>query len=432
MKNPTNIMLMCYELNKNSHRGIYQFSRSLIEAFNSNDINLGLFTQAYSNKSELKFLEQIHKSLQDPKSYFFKDNFSLKIVYSYLCSYLNLNKFEKILDNTEFNYFNFYINKPSFYYNTNIDLLFNGLLFNKDIKVSFMNTDDIIFTTAPLNINSSKHKVIQTVHDFIPFDTENVYKKYFKKKISSTVYANKILCVSEYTRYQYLNYFPQMETRTEVVYQPLPANVEAIQLSSLPEIQTEVLRKYGLKSKQYMYYVGAIEQRKNIHSLIKAYGLATNHDKSLPLVISGSVDQKYIQTYRLTEYFQNYQDYHSNQSNIMKTDFVSDIEKLVLLRNCRAFVFPTLSEGFGIPVIEAQTLGVPVLTSNNTSLPEVTDGSAFLLDDPLDIDEIKFAIDKLWSDDLLIEELSQKGLSNSQRFTKQKFAENLRLFLKDV
>ncbi|MGF2880102.1 glycosyltransferase family 1 protein [Acinetobacter johnsonii] len=432
MNSDLNIILMCYELNKKTQRGIYQFSKSLIEALSGQNLNLGLFTQAYDKNDQDEILNEIYKSLEDPRKYFLKDNISLKIISSYLGGSLGLKNFKKIIEKNKLTDFDFYINKPTFYYDTNVDLLFNRIIYEKDISIPSMGSQDVIFTTAPLTIKSSHHKVIQTVHDIIPLETVSHYSKYFKRRISSSIHANKILCVSEYTRQQYLSYFPDMEERTKVVYQPLPANNKVIDLSLMADIQKQILDKYNLKSKQYMYYVGAIEERKNIHNLIKAYTIATNSDKSCPLVISGSVDGGYSRNYNLNEYLVSYTDFDKVSHNIMKTDFVSDIEKLVLLRNSRAFLFPSLSEGFGIPVIEAQTLGVPVMTSNNTSLPEVTNGSALLLENPLDIDEMVEGIKNLWSDNHYCSSLILLGNYNSLRFTKEKFKDAIGQFLEKV
>ena len=434
-----NILFLSYELNKNAQRGIYQFSKSLVDAIVSNDIKISLFTQAYLAKEQEVYLQNIYKSLNDPKDYFLKDNHTLKILKNYALSFFKNNDFSLIENKSNligednfFKNFNYFINKPVFYYKNNIDLLFFKDFYEKNFVLPQFSKEDIIFTSSPLAIKSSKHRVVQTVHDLIPLEHKDQFTRYFRKRIESCSHANKILCVSEYSKRQYLEYFPAMDGKVEVVYQPLPADEQTIYLSSLPDVQQVVLDKYNLKSKQYMYYVGAIEERKNIHNLIKAYTIATNSDKSCPLVISGSVDGGYSKNYNLNKYLVSYTDFDKVSHNIMKTDFVSDIEKLVLLRNSRAFLFPSLSEGFGIPVIEAQTLGVPVMTSNNTSLPEVTNGSALLLENPLDIEEMVEGIKKMWRDDHYCNSLISLGSHNSLRFTKEKFKDAIGQFLETV
>lgn len=430
-----NILLFSYSFNRSDRRGVYQYAKSLKNSFDLSEFDINVFTQMYK-EDFIGGGDSIFEYLNNPNDYFLRKGGNKRILLSYFLSgfFLKKNKyFYEFNEEPDSCRFKGYINCPIIYYRNNINLLLPGNdYYVDDISVPFFGKNDLIFTDSPLSIKSTKHKVVQTVHDLIPIQEKRKFHKYFYKRLKACSHANKILCVSEYSKRQYLEYFPAMDGKVEVVYQPLPADEQTIYLSSLPDIQQEVLEKYNLKSKQYMYYVGAIEERKNIHNLIKAYTIATNSDKSYPLVISGSVDGGYSKNYNLNKYLVSYTDFDKVSHNIMKTDFVSDIEKLVLLRNSRAFLFPSLSEGFGIPVIEAQTLGVPVMTSNNTSLPEVTNGSALLLENPLDIEEMVEGIKKMWRDDHYCNSLISLGSHNSLRFTKEKFKDAIGQFLETV
>lgn len=439
MVSKRNVLLLSYELNKNAQRGIYQFSKALVDGINANNYNLGFFTQVYSVQNGL---DEINRCLLDPRKYFLNENSMSKLLLHYLKNKVVPEDFS-ITPNNNFNCdilidvpflkkINFFINKPVFYYENNMDLIFPHPFYEKNIELAECSNNDIIFTTSPLAIKSSKHRVVQTVHDLIPLEEKNKFYKYFLKRLSSCNGADKVLAVSNYSKNKFLEIFPKMEDRTHVVYQPLPVDENIILLSLIPEIQNKVLDKYKLKPKQYMYYVGAVEKRKNIHNLIKAYINATKFDKNIPLVISGSLDSDYVDEYDIRKYFSDVKNYNLSKFNILKTDFVTDLEKLCLIRNSRAFLFPSLSEGFGIPVLEAQSLGVPVLTSNNTSLPEVTYKSALMLDNPLNIEEIKTNIENLWADEKLCLFLSELGLENSKRFTKDQFRKSLGVFLMDL
>ncbi|OAL77852.1 hypothetical protein AY606_10400 [Acinetobacter sp. SFB] len=421
------IIFLSYSFNRSDRRGVYQFTSSLVEAVKKNNYTIGLFSQVYDSDFSL---ENLLDYLKDPNKYFFCKNKKIKVVLNYLLGKF-LKKNYSILYNQN-NNFDFFINTELLYYSNNIDLLFPKKIYLNDIKIPCFSSQDIIFTDSPLAFKSTKHKIVQTVHDIIPIEEKRKFHKYFYKRLEACCYADKVLCVSEYTKDRYLEYFPYMEDKIEVVYQPLPADEHSIYLSTLPEIQQQVLDKYKLKSGQYMYYVGAIEKRKNVHNLIQAYIHATHSDKSIPLVISGSINKKYSKDFSLEDYLVDVKVFLDSKYNILKTDFVSDIEKLCLIRNSRAFLFPSLNEGFGIPVIEAQTLGVPVLTSNNSSLSEITMGSALLLKNPLDIEEMTECIKKLWSDDELCSRLSQKGLINVKKFSKENFKNSIGDFLLDV
>lgn len=430
------IIFLSYSLNRSDRRGVYQFTRSLIEGVKNNSYQIGLFTQIYENELDKSNLDNLFYYLDDPNKFLLEENGKFKIVLKYLINKIYKDKFLYLSNmnykQNSYSSFNFFINQELLYYMNNIDLFFNKKIYLKNIELCNFSRNDIIFTDSPLAFKSTKHKLVQTVHDTIPLDEKRKYYQYFYKRLEACCYADKILAVSNHSKNKFLEYFPQMHDRVQVVYQPLPADENSIYLSSLPEIQQQVLDKFNLKPGQYMYYVGAVEKRKNIHNLVRAYAQATHSDKSIPLVISGSIDEEYKKEFLLENYLVNQRDFSYSKFNILKTNFVSDIEKLCLIRNSRAFLFPSLNEGFGIPIIEAQTLGVPVLTSNNSSLPEVTEGSALMLQNPLDIEEMAECIKRLWSDDKLCTNLSDKGLINIKRFSKENFKKGIGDFLADI
>jgi glycosyltransferase involved in cell wall biosynthesis len=109
------------------------------------------------------------------------------------------------------------------------------------------------------------------------------------------------------------------------------------------------------------------------------------------------------------------------RDSIVITGYVSDKEKSALMRNARALVFPSLHEGFGFPVIEAQSVGVPVACSNTSSLPEVA-GEGALLFDPLDADAIAQSLERVMTDESLRASLIRQGAQNVSRFSWQRCA----------
>lgn len=435
------VLFASYEFEQTIQRGIYLFTKSLIHAVHENGFETGILTQSNDANDEV-LLTQIYHSLKGNHGVSRK-----KILLQYL-KFLSGNKNEKFIENqerilTEEEYrflkeIDFFINMPMYYRMATLAQIMPKQLklFSADFKS--LGPNDVLFTTSPLNIKTQKHKLVQTVHDMIPMNVtihaDN--PSIFYSRLKACANADKLLAVSEFTRQQFLELFPEAHDRIKVIYQPLPADDATVHLSSLPKVQEAVLNKYNLKPKQYMYYVGAIEARKNIHRLIQAYELATKGDLDKPLVLSGSANKSYIDNMQLAKYFENNSnDFKKTKSdnifNIIKTDYVSEVEKLCLIRNARAFLFPTLNEGFGIPVLEAQTLGTPVLTSNNSSLPEVVGDSALMIDDPFNIEEIATHIETLWSDDNLCNDLSARGLKNSLRFSKENFRENIASFLEE-
>jgi len=433
------VLFAGYEFEQTIQRGIYLYTKSLIHAIHENGYETGILSQS-KNSNDNVLLTQIYHSLRGEVEHSHK-----KIALQYLKTLMGFYK-EKIIKNQErmfteeeFWYLkdiDYFVNIPMYYRMTGLALHMPGKLniFPSDLKS--LGPNDILFSTSPLNFKTKKHKLVQTIHDMIPMNitihSEN--PSFFYTRLKACAQADKLLAVSEFTRQQFLEQFPQAHDRIKVVYQPLPADENAIYLSSLPKVQEAVLKKYNLKSKQYMYYVGAIEARKNIHRLIQAYELSTKSNIERPLVLSGGIDKEYIQKTKISKYFDEKSNGLKGQGsggrhNIIKTDYVTEVEKLCLIRNARAFLFPTLNEGFGIPVLEAQTLGAPVLTCNNSSLPEVVGDSALMVEDAFNIEEIATNIERLWVDDDLCADLSVRGMENAKRFSKENFRKNIATFL---
>lgn len=419
------VYLVSYELNKNDKRGVYQYSRSLVEAISSS-FNIGLLTQAYFSKN---MLEEIESSLNQPDKYF-KERYGIgKFVINFFLNSMGFQDFLNVDNNKEescgfLRNVDFFLNKPAYFYNNNIRLKYSKNINFLNFKENERN--NIIFTTSPLNIKSNTNKIIQTLHDMIPLDESNDYKSIYCNRVRGLLHADIVLAVSNYSKERLLHYFPEMRDRVKVIYQPLPVNEICLAISMRTEIQEMVLAKYGIARKSYIYYVGAVEKRKNTHNLIAAHNLATNSSNDIPLVISGSVDMEYCKKYNLNMFFDK------AVKNIIYTGYIDDVEKYVLLRNARALVFPTLSEGFGIPLIEAQSMGTPVIACNNSAVPEVVGTTALLIDDPQSIEELSECIRIIINDNSLVEKFSNLGLVNYERFDKKTFNKNIESLIKSI
>lgn len=173
----------------------------------------------------------------------------------------------------------------------------------------------------------------------------------------------------------------------------------------------------------YLLYVGRLTAKKNVQGIVEAYEkLREEKGITHKLVLAGKPDvgwektAQYIREHNLSEY-------------ITVTGYVSEAEKWSLLKNASVFVFPSFFEGFGIPVIEAMSVGTPVVTSNTTCLPEIA-GDAALLVDPHNVDEIAENIYRILSDTSLAEDLIKKGLIQAQKFDWKKTGEEVLKVLK--
>lgn len=171
-------------------------------------------------------------------------------------------------------------------------------------------------------------------------------------------------------------------------------------------------------TRPYALFVGTLEPRKNLRNLIKAYGLLPASTRSsCDLVIVGGSGWK--QTSLADDVRLG-----GLEKNITFTGFVDDATLATLYSNCLFLAMPSLYEGFGFPIIEAQSFGKPVLTSNTSSMPEVAGDSAVLVD-PRDAVAIAHAFDKLCVDAHWRQKIAAGAHQNAQRFTWENHAKGM-------
>jgi glycosyltransferase involved in cell wall biosynthesis len=177
----------------------------------------------------------------------------------------------------------------------------------------------------------------------------------------------------------------------------------------------DVRARYGITGR-YLLYVGTLQPRKNLARVIAAFArtAADPAFADLQLVLAGKKGWLYDDLFAQVERL-------DLAGRVVFPGYIEDADLPALLSGALAFVFPSLFEGFGIPVLEAGACGVPVITSNTSSLPEVA-GDAALLVDPHDVDAIAEAMYRLVTDDALRSELARRGLANVQRFSWEKCA----------
>jgi glycosyltransferase involved in cell wall biosynthesis len=180
-------------------------------------------------------------------------------------------------------------------------------------------------------------------------------------------------------------------------------------------VLAEAQARYGIAA-HYVLYVGTLQPRKNLARVIEAFArlAADPAFAGLQLVLAGKKGWLYDDLFAQVERM-------GLAGRVLFPGYIEDADLPALLSGALAFVFPSLYEGFGIPVLEAGACGVPVITSNTSSLPEVA-GDAALLVDPHDVDAIAEAMNRLVTDAALRAELSRRGLANVQRFSWEKCA----------
>lgn len=251
-------------------------------------------------------------------------------------------------------------------------------------KVDFFHTSD--FLRPPL---LKRTRGITTVHDLAfrrhpEWHTREIVEAHLRKMEKTVKYGDLIICPSEFTKKELLHFYPQiLEEKITVI----PEGVdEKFRIINDKRKIDKVLKKYKIK-KPYILYVGAIEPRKNLIRLIKAYFLLIN-TKSLfvnvKLVIAGRMGWKNKKIFFTVKNLEL-------EGKVIFTGFVEDEDLPYLYNGAKVFVYPSLYEGFGLPVLEAQACGCPVVASDIESLREIG-GSCVIYVNPNKVEDIKDGI----------------------------------------
>ncbi|MGQ9501271.1 MAG: glycosyltransferase family 4 protein [Anaerolineae bacterium] len=221
--------------------------------------------------------------------------------------------------------------------------------------------------------------------------------------------ATIVLSVSRTTRDD-LVYHLGVAT-TKIVVTP-SATDERFRPQPLPEIE-RVRRSYALPA-HYVLYVGSNKPHKNLVRLVQAWAEVAPHFPDVCLVIAGPWDARYPQARQMVETL-------GIQARVVFLGAVADDDLPTLYSGACCFVFPSLYEGFGLPVLEAMACGTPVACSNVASLPEVA-GDAALLFDPREVEWIRAALVQLLRDGDLREELAIRGRKQAMSFSWERTA----------
>ncbi len=236
-----------------------------------------------------------------------------------------------------------------------------------------------------------------------------IYMRFVIK--NSCRWAKKIIAVSENTKKDLVDFYKVSEGKIKVIYNGVDDKLQSVHFYGS--------RKNGEQNlKPYLLFVGRLEERKNILGIVEAFEILKEKFK-IPhrLVLAGKPGVGF------SEIEDKIRDTKHKDDIILK-GFVSDEGKYVLLRNADIFLFPSFYEGFGLPILEAQSLGTPVVTSNISSMPEVADFSAILVD-PRKPEEIVEATYRLISDENFKNDIINKGLENVKRFSWEKCSQEI-------
>ncbi len=266
----------------------------------------------------------------------------------------------------------------------------------------------------PFSLKRKGIKSVVTIHDLIFIHHPQYYKPqdremYLRKTRKSCQNADRIVAVSEQTKKDLSEYFNLSPNLIDVVYQGCNQSFTHIVNDEARQRLREI---YALPS-EYLLYVGKIEKRKNLLGLLKALSLGKSN---IPLVVVGkpSTYIKQIKQFIIK----------NKMANVFFLTEVPEEHLPGLYQMATSVVFPSLYEGFGIPVIEGLCSRVPVITSNGGSLKEAGGNAAYYID-PENPEEIYSAIDKVIHDDDLRSDMVNKGIEYAQQFSLANMAEGM-------
>lgn len=222
--------------------------------------------------------------------------------------------------------------------------------------------------------------------------------------------AAKIITGSENTKQDIMKFYGIPPEQIAVT--TYGVDLERFNPLSVSQVQTG-LERYGLEP-GYILFIGTLEPRKNIISVIRAYHHLRSNGCQQKLVIGGGNGWLYSDIFKQVEELKLVED-------IIFTGYLPDADLPLLYNGAGVFVYPSLYEGFGLPPLEAMACGTPVVTSNVSSLPEVV-GTAGLMVPPLDAMAIAEAIGRVLTDHQFADQLSIQGIQRAQDFSWEKTA----------
>ena len=345
----------------NLARNLMELEKTELTFFYQNRISKNLFLQK-------KFLHQRISSLfrnSIPFSYFFKRKYSQFF-------------FEKIIKNNSFDLYH----EPNF------------LAFDSEVNT------------------------VITIHDLSWFHHPEVHPttrvKFFNSCIEKIATSDaRIIVDSAFTKEDLHKSLNIPKSNIDVVYL-------GVEKSFTPRGETRdqsLLKRFKLKYKKFILLVGTLEPRKNFITALRAYTILPKKiRKQYPLVFVGGDGW-------LNDEFERISSKYISKGEVRMLGYLASDDLKAIISASKIFIFPSLYEGFGLPILEAMASGSPVISSNSTCLPEIT-GNAALLNEPLD--EIGFmkSIYQVLQDNDLEEKLIQSGLNHVKNFTWENCAKN--------
>lgn len=262
--------------------------------------------------------------------------------------------------------------------------------------------------------------MVATIHDLGFLRFPELYTPFERKYHSfsawfSARFAKHIIAVSEYTKKDIIKNYGTEPGKITIIYHGFDAKA----FKPAAKNQPQIILPFGVK-KPYIYFIGRLEHKKNLSGMLATYRILKKNPRfKRQLVLAGKPGWGYEQAIA------------KKIDGVIETGYLDQSTHALLLKNADIFFFPSLFEGFGMPLVEAFACGVPVVTSDVTSMPEVA-GDAGILVNPRQPKEMAKVIEDLIKNPKLRQKLVEKGLKRAKQFSWEKAARETLGVLKNV
>ena len=287
---------------------------------------------------------------------------------------------------------------------------------------------DLLFVPAHVLPLSCPVPAVVTVHDLGYHFYPTAHRAFSRWYLDWTTrrhsrVATHIIADSEATKADLVQIYHADSTRITVAH--LGRDETLTRIDNQPQLEA-TKRRYKI-SGNYLLYIGTLQPRKNLLRLLDTFSLVcrTLKNQQIKLVLAGGHGWLYDDIFARTQQL-------GLTEQVIFPGYIAETDKAALLSGALAYLFPSLYEGFGLPVLEAMSCGTPVLTSCTSSLPEVA-GDAALLVDPHDTQAIAVGLMALLTNPMLRERLATRGLQQIQNFSWSTTAEQIwQIFMKRI
>ncbi len=267
-------------------------------------------------------------------------------------------------------------------------------------------------TSHILPLFGSSCPLVLTVHDLalLKYPVGTAYTSFIQKTLlkPSCKKADKIIPISNSTKEDLIELLGINTEKIQVIYPGISTDLYPFKDQN--KSKHILLEKYKINDK-FILYLGTIEPRKNIPTIIRAFKKAKeNMSFDCKLVIAGGLGWKYKEVFELIEKLEL-------SEFIIYTGYIDLSDKIHFYNACEFFVFPSIYEGFGIPLLEAMCCGKPTISTNISSMPEVVGDAGLLIDRHDDFEQLARLFHELYFDQELKRSLSAKALLQSRKFS---------------